>query len=147
MPSGGKRKGAGRKPKLDSMSCLRAGAHCERLWREAYEGNLAAAIDDATWIVQDEHNELKQIPIEERAAFIKSEKGQTYVDAVRDALRVDQGISDDSEPSRLVHIQAKRPKGIRSEIISKVAEAEGTTDRMVETCWKEFRQLQKEERS
>ncbi len=62
-------------------------------------------------------------------------------------MRLDQGLKEDSEPSRLVRIKAKRPKGIRSEIISKVAEAEGTTERMVETCWKEFRSIQNEESS
>ena len=147
MARGGKRKGAGRKPTLEPKARRRVGEHCERLWREAYDANLAEAIDQATENVQNEHRTAQRVPIEKRKDWIKSEEGQIHVEDVEDALWLDQGLSDESRPSRLIQVKAKRPKGIWSRIFATVAEAEGISPRMAESCLKEFRQFQKEDNS
>lgn len=147
MPSGGKRKGAGRKPKLEPMARLAVGAHCERLWSDEYEAKLAKEVDASLVNVHNEHKSAHRIPIKERKAWVKSEAGQNHIEDVEDALRLDQGLSDEDIPSRLIQVKAKRPKGIRSKIMKAVAEAEGISPRMAESCWKEFRRFQNEESS
>jgi hypothetical protein len=41
MPRGGKREGAGRKPRLDPKLAFKIGLRCEVLWRESYKTNFA----------------------------------------------------------------------------------------------------------
>ena len=145
MPRGGKRKGAGRKPQLEPLDRLRAGARCESLWREAFEAKLSEAIAAATENVQNEHRTAQRVPISKRKDWIKSEEGQIHIEDVEDALWLDQGLSDESRPSRLIQVKAKRPKGIWSGIFATVAEAEGIPPRMAESCLKEFRMSQDED--
>ena len=129
MPRGGRREGAGRRPLLDPNARFRVGALCERLWRRAIEENLNREIDAATRNVQAEF----------RLAYRESGEERLDPDDLSDALCLDQGIGDEETPSPLFHVKAKRPRGVLSAIIAKIAKAEGISQRMVETCWKEFR--------
>ena len=136
MPRGGKRPGAGRNRVLDDMERLRIGGHCERLWREAVQQSLHREIDAATKNVQRERKLLER------------EKGAKKValddEDLLDALRLDQGLADDETPSRLLSVRPKQPKGRKPKIKADIAATHGLTERMVQTCWDEFRAIHKD---
>ncbi len=147
MPRGGRRVGAGRKPRLTYFEKLAIGAQCERLWREVCQRAEKDAIDQATFRAREQWAKAAAVPRGERQAFIESRYFQDdYLDDVRFALKEDQGIEpvdDDREPDRVVTIRPARPKGHRTRIISKIAGERGASERMVERCWKEFRAVQR----
>jgi hypothetical protein len=150
MPRGGKRPGAGRKPRLTELERLRVGALCERLHRNERQAALSEDIREATYNVQDEFNDgiISQIPLSKRKEFAESEIGQIFQDEVRFALALDQGLSpeeaEEAHPPRQLHVSSRRPKGVRREIISAVAESLSIPEWLVDECWQDFRWYQKD---
>lgn len=164
MPRGGRRPGAGRKPgrTLGLMERLRIGGRCEKLWRDACEESATAELATKTGEAQRQWGKAQSVPVGERRAWLEgrvsvSWKGQelTYEDYredVRSALQQDQGIDleSDDEPTRVITVTPKRPKGLRKEIIWRVASEETErraieiSERKVESYWKEFRRFEKE---
>jgi hypothetical protein len=135
MQRGGKREGAGRKP-IDESKRRKIAAHYERLWREECQAKLDAEMGEAIKNVQNERNLVR------RESGLPDDAPVRISNAdLADALRLDQGLTEDQEPTRLIQVKAKRPWGVRKGIQKKVAEAEGVSERMVERCVKEFRRL------
>ena len=145
MARGGRRVGSGRKAVVDELGRLTIGACCERLWRAAARALHQDAITEAAEHVAKEFEKLRAIPQAARAKWLKSEAYKTHVEDVEFALREQQGIDawDDKQPSRLLPVVAKRPKGLRGEIMMQLATERGVSVRLVESCWKEFRQIEK----
>lgn len=138
MPRGGKREGAGPKPTLSDLERIGVAARYEKYWHKLADANLYDAVDAATANVRKEHKRLEDGKIH---SF------DEHNDDVRNALSLDRGLSWDSDeiPSPYLHVRGKRPKGVRKELLAKVAKEFGISARMVESCVKEYRSLQKEE--
>ena len=134
MPRGGKREGAGRKLQLNEMERLRVVAHYKRLWREAEQEKLEKEITEAT----------KHVKAEMRSAIRETGVARIDHDDLLDALRLDQHVSDDENPSPNIHVSIKRLWGERSRIIEEVAKAHGIERRMVKRCVDEFRTIEKD---
>ena len=146
MPRGGARKGAGRhkgSTKLSFMKCLQVGMACERAWRELVQINVKSALTDINNNVAREWAKAKDIPKEERKKWLGSEEGQNYLDDVNFALQTDQNLDDEEEPTRVLRIIPKRPKGHRKRIIAEVSQRYSISERMAETCWKKYRSFEK----
>jgi len=142
---GGKRPGAGRKPKLTELQRLRVGGHCERLWREAAEKKLQSAIAERSAAVQETYERARWVPLKDRGHWISSDAGEEYLDDVDFALREEQQITADNStpPSRLLTVHVARPKGVHDEIVAKVAQHYRISERLTQTCWDEFRRIEK----
>lgn len=149
MPRGGRRKGAGRKKLLDYVSRLAIGWRCEQLWREAWEAKAnktKKTLDAEMPKTRLEWVKAHAIPVAERAAWLKG-AGAWHWENVYLALCEDQegDTYDPRQPARRLIYLVKRPKGVRKDIMKRVAAEETAkrgitiTPRMVETCWKELR--------
>jgi len=143
MPRGGKREGAGRKPRLRFLERMRVGARCQHLWREAYEANARAALSEQTEIVRDEWDVARAMPIRDRKAWMQSPEFTQYLCDVQISLQESQGLSEDQEPARIVRVEPVRPK-IGKRIITQVAGEYSETERMIERCWEEFRKFERD---
>ena len=134
-PRGGRRDGAGRRPVLTEMERIAVGARCERLWLEEREVGENAAIASATRNLRAEHREAANVPVSERAAWIKANR-LDHEENVEEALQLDRVI--------LQRVIGKRPKGKRKAIIAQVASERNISKRLVKTCWKESRRIRKD---
>lgn len=146
MPRGGKRPGAGRKPRLSRLDKLRVGARCERLWREVYRANAEAALRRQLPETRRQWRKAQDVPVPDRPAWTASPDFEDHQDDVRGGLQEDQGIDlvgDDREPARIIRAEPVRPK-VGPQIVARVASETGETERMVERCWKLFRKIERE---
>lgn len=146
MPRGGVRKGAGRpkgSTKLPFMKCLQVGMDCEKAWQELVRISVKNALKDINNNVSKEWAKAKEIPKGKRKKWLESEEGQNYLDDVHFALQTDQKLDDDEDPARALQINPKRPKGHRKRIIEEVSQRYAISERMVETCWKNYRSFEK----
>jgi hypothetical protein len=147
------------------------GARCEELWQAACEASLQDLLDREP--TADLYRALRKKTREERARWGKSQEGRDFRDdlhatmvadlqndvnrnrafGVSQQLKVDlkqeEGLLDGSSVARLISYTAARPKGMRPAIVKQVAQEVSeevgylVTARFVETCWKEFRALQR----
>ena len=136
MPRGGRRPGAGRKRTLSGQERLVVGVHCERLLQDEWEAAKQKAIELATPAIREEWGKARAIPVAERKKWIGSFADKDHRDNVEMALDEERGTT-------VTPIRVRRPKGVRKDIINQVADERGVSLRMVETCWKEYRALQK----
>ena len=146
MPRGGVRKGAGRpkgSTKLSFMKCLQVGMDCEQAWLELVQISLKNALKDINNNVSKEWLKAKDIPKDKRKKWLESEEGQDYLEDVNFALQTDQNLDDEEEPTRVLQIIPKRPKGHRKRIIAEVSQRYSISERMAETCWKKYRSFEK----
>ena len=146
MPRGGVRKGAGRpkgSTKLSFMKCLEVGKDCERAWRELVQENVQNALRELDNNVSKEWVRARDIPIEKRKKWLESEEGQNYLEDVHFALQTDQNLDDEEDPARVLQIKPKRPIGHRKRIIKEVSQQHSISERMAETCWKNYRSFEK----
>ena len=146
MPRGGVRKGAGRpkgSTKLSFMKCLQVGMDCEQAWLELVQISLKNALKDINNNVSKEWLKAKDIPKDKRKKWLESEEGQDYLEDVNFALQTDQNLDDEEEPTRVLQIIPKRPKGHRKRIIKEVSQRYSISERMVESCWKKYRSFEK----
>ena len=148
---GGPRPGAGRPKgsrKLRGLARWAIGGHCEEIWREAQRAATDEAVAKATKHFRKEMAYVDAVPLDERTAWLASCAYEDHKDNVRFALQTDQGLDDDQEPARYITVVAKRPMGLKDEIIKKVAAEESAkhgidiAPRYVKTCWSEFRKMQ-----
>lgn len=153
MRRGGRRQGAGRKPVLpDETARLWIGSRCEELWRSAHHKALKTAVESKTATVQAEYAKARAIPVPERAKWLKSHAGLTYLEDVAFAIAEQENLPADGEdeeaPGALVHVSVPRLKGERKRIIKAVAieSAERfethVSERLVASHWAEFRKLE-----
>lgn len=146
MPRGGVRKGTGRpkgSSKLPFMKCLQVGMDCEQAWQELVQISVKNRLRDINNSVLKEWAKAKEIPKDKRKKWLESEEGQNYIDDVHFALQTDQNLDDQEEPSRVLQIIPKRPKGHRRRIIAEVSQRYSISERMAETCWKKYRSFEK----
>lgn len=143
MPSGGKRPRAGRKPTFVYFKKIDIGADCERLWQEACDRSVAVALSDKTSSVAEEWEIVQAVPIHNRSRWIEKHYDSHKID-VEIALRIDQGLSDEECPRRVLTIIPKRPWGIRKQIYARVAAKHGISPSVAEKYHKEFRRFQRE---
>jgi hypothetical protein len=117
------------------LECLSVGAECEKRLRAVVDARL-----------QDKFNEATVNLRKERKYYSKkgSERVRIPADDLDDVLRLDKGLSDDETPSGLIHVEVKRPKGVRKRIISDIAHDRGLSTSMVDKCWKKYRQIKRE---
>lgn len=145
---GGRRPGAGRKPTLAYRQRMTVGGYCQRLWRERVRANQEAALKKATRNVRGQQRKAQNKAVSIRSIWLDV-YGETHEKDVEDALRRDQKLEAGDQPSRIITVSAKLPKGktgqsVRQEIIAQAAEKFGISKRMAETCWKEFRAFERD---
>jgi len=117
---------------------------CERLYRDAHKSASTVQIAQATKAVRLEHDKAGSIPIERRSAWTRSLEFEDHKDDIQFALQTDQGLSDDQPPSSIMKIRVKRPWGVKKGIKENVAQEMGISERLVQTCWDEYRKLMRD---
>ena len=70
--------------------------------------------------------------------------GNEYIGDVSFTLQTIQNLGDEIEPAKAMRIKLKKPWGASEEIIKKVATESSLTERLVRTCWDEYRQFLRE---
>jgi hypothetical protein len=147
MPRGGRRAGAGRKPKLDFLNALDVGAECEVRYRQLQKLADECRINDqlSTPELEEYRAELDAVPIAERQAFLDSIEGREIRELIDEAIRQRQRTPKmyDGPTNRLFRITTKRLKGVTDAICEEVAADYaprfpnvGLTPRYVRECWK-----------
>ena len=126
---------------MSDLERVRVGSLCERLYRDAYKSATTVQIAQATKAVRLEHDKARSIPIERRSAWTRSLEFEDHKDDIQFALQTDQGLSDDQPPSRFMKVRLKRPWGVKKDINKNVAREMGISERLVQTCWDEYRKL------
>ena len=140
---GGRRPGAGRKPKMSLLKRIGIGGRCEREWRGLIAKRLDAKARAESPEYFEEVQRAREVPVSERRRWLE-ENGELHSYDVDAALRADQGTGDDP-PSRYMRVTVKRPKGgERRAIIKKIAAETGLSESAVDRCWKEFRAVEKD---
>jgi hypothetical protein len=142
------------------------GSLCEERWRDECEAALVRLLEKER--TAKVYEELRGTPVAARLKWSHSEDlllamvGELEVDfqlgrvfGVREDLKLaveanlGMGILDDSQVSRFISYFPPRPKGKRKAIIEQVAKQSSAyfgrplSRRFVETCWKEFRRLER----
>ena len=144
---GGKRKGAGRKPKWDLLFKLRVGQDCESLFRQEEELAKKKAIDEHFSTETDIKNvwdKVHKIPIPRRSNWLKSEAGDQHISDIEEELETLRATTANISPaSRLLKIPTKPPRGSRLRIISEIAEKYSLSAKQVDNLWQEYRRFER----
>ena len=144
---GGKRKGAGRKPKWDPLFKLRVGQDCENLFRQEEELAKKKAIDEHFSTKTDIKNvwdKVHKIPIPRRSNWLKSEAGDQHISDIEEELETLRATTANISPtSRLLKIPTKPPRGSRLRIISEIAEKYSLSAKQVDNLWQEYRRFER----
>jgi hypothetical protein len=154
MTRGGKRRGAGRPPKLDYYQKLWVGSFCEVEWRKAIKEKLEYTIrnDPSMEGYRAEISKQAQIPERNRAAYLNSEafsRRQYDIETeLRDASNWD--MNDERNAPRLREYRITKPQGLQPEIICRAREQIkqrygilNISDPTLRKCWDEFRKFEK----
>lgn len=152
---GGKRSGAGRKPSLSFWERMDIGCLCETKWRAMSETASLSAFQAQPHIidVQEEQNRLINIPVKLRGGQERLPDGLTVAETLEEVSREIDVTLQEAGTSRLVSVPLRRPQGAKQKVLEEVAallrQAEGKklTNRMIKTCWDEFRALEREIKS
>jgi hypothetical protein len=141
MGHGGKRKGAGRKPKIASIfERWRVGGLCEDQWRIKA---LEQAIESPEQ--REAHAAVERLDQRRQRFLIIGSDGKRRLTKEPWDLK---GLSADVDKIGRWHRRIiYRPRGCRDEIIAKVAEQTGYPRRMVQRCWVEYRAMLKRTRA
>lgn len=145
---GGKREGAGRKPKWPFFFKIDVGQACERLWRETMEKADQASRSE----MFSEKSELAvywrkaaQVPVAERKEWRDSEEGKLHHDDVEIELSALSPEQPENQPvPRIVQISRKPPRGSRKRITEAVAREFGILPQQVDNIWQQYRKFESE---
>ena len=129
---------------MSDLDRVRVGSMCERLYRDAQKSASSDQIAQATKAVRLEHEKAGSVPIEKRPEWTRSLEYEDHKDDIQFALQTDQGLSDDQPPSRVMKVRLKRPWGVKKDIKKNVAQEMGISERLVQTCWDEYRKLMRD---
>ena len=144
---GGKRKGAGRKPKWDLLFKLRVGQDCESLFRQEEELAKKKAIDEhfsTETEIKNVWDKVHKIPIPRRSNWLKSEAGDQHISDIEEELETLRATTANISPaSRLLKIPTKPPRGSRLRIISEIAEKYSLSAKQVDNLWQEYRRFER----
>ncbi len=159
MARGGKRDGAGRRPKLEKEEYgeIRVGQFCEQRHREIMNSNFDNEWRDFHKNYDEQIEKLRKIPIHKRKELLKGRYLQRHKEEVEEALGEDYmapiSKGDDDhviDPKYVDAPSEKRPYGFRGKIISEaiiwVKDEYGVDvgPDYVDRCWKEYRALESE---
>lgn len=114
---------------------------CERLYRAAQKSVSKDQIEGVMKAVRLEHEIANSVPIEMRPEWTRSLEFKDHKDDIRFALQTAQKLDEGQPPSHVMKIQLKRPWGVKKGIKKAVAEEMGISERLVQTCWDEYRKL------
>ena len=144
---GGKRKGAGRKPKWDLLFKLRVGQDCESLFRQEEELAKKKAIDEhfsTETEIKNVWDKVHKIPIPRRSTWLKSEAGDQHISDIEEELETLRATTANISPaSRLLKIPTKPPRGSRLRIITEIAEKYSLSAKQVDNLWQEYRRFER----
>lgn len=143
---GGKRRGAGRKPKWDPLFKLRVGQDCERLFREASK----EALNQNKGKILNEETELdylwKQvalIPVNLRSKWLREEFSDFHVQDIEAELKLLNSNNNTAQSNnRIIRISKKPPRGTRKMILSKIASKYSLSTKQVDNLWQAYRRLE-----
>lgn len=153
LSRGGAGRGQGRKPVLSDWQRIVVGQECETRWQDEIKSRLDTKVAESFELVEEEWARLHRVPVPRRRAWLQSEEAGIVFADIEIARRERLGLSDNDRLPSIASFSVPRPKGLRREIISQVAvdetQARGfsVSERLVEACWKEYRQLIQEIRS
>ena len=144
---GGKRDGAGPKPKYHADFILEIGSLCEARLRAARDKSKAKAEDDLTSKysdLRDHWQKAHQIEQPERQQWLKSDQGMQYIDDVNFELsELNRTQKTGSESNRIFPINLKTPHKARKTIRRDVAEEYSLTENQVKYLWNKHIKLEK----
>ncbi len=144
---GGKRKGAGRKPKWGIHFLITRRARLRKSFRQEEEVAKKKAIDEH-FRTDSDLSELwrsvNMVPISSRSNWLKSEAGDQHISDIEDELKAFRAVSANISPaSRLLKIPTKPPRGSRLRIISEIAEKYSLSAKQVDNLWQEYRRFER----
>ena len=147
---GGKRKGAGRKPKWSFDDVIRIGQACEVHFRAVvhaeFEKRKNALISNEVTDLEDLFQNAQSIPVEDRQEWLKDENGgaQHLADVEEELATLNATMEGTDPKNRVFQIVGKAPKGTRSRIIKIVAEEYGLQTTQVDNLWQRYRRFERE---
>ncbi len=127
---------------MDQLARLKVGAKCEAMMREKAEIIKKKTISEALSELQELHEKANQLPIEKRSTWLATEAGEDHIDDAYFTLQSIQELDDDVDPAKTMQIKIKRPWRVRQEIIKKVAAERSLSERLVTSCWNEYKKFQ-----
>lgn len=144
---GGKRPGAGRPKKWSFEVILRVGQACENKWRD----EVARAFDAASAKMFGFDADLvalweavQKVPLGERRAWLAGADGEMHQADVEVELDVLTGRGEaKTEPSKVVSISSKPPRGTRKRIIASVAAQFSLREPEVDNLWQAYRRFER----
>lgn len=144
---GGKRPGAGRKPKWDFWFKFKIGQECEILFRDA-EARALQRANDHTFNADSELKHLwrtpARIPIKRRKAYIASDLFKYHQEEIETELKfLAEGIDAEGPAQRVVQIRYRARRGTRKAIIKQIAEKHSLTENQVDNLWQAYRRFEK----
>ena len=144
---GGKRDGAGPKPKYHADFILEIGSLCEARLRAARDKSKAKAEDDLTSKysdLRDHWQKAHQIEQPERQQWLKSDQGMQYIDDVNFELsELNRTQKTGSETNRIFPINLKPPHKARKTIRRDVAAEYSLTENQVKYLWAKYTKIWK----
>ena len=147
---GGKRKGAGRKPKWSCDDVITIGQACEVHFRAVvhaeFEKRKNALISNDVTDLEDLFQNAQSIPVEDRQEWLKDENGgvQHLADVEEELATLNATMEGIDPKSRVFQIVGKAPKGTRSRIIKIVAEEYDLKTTQVDNLWQRYRRFERE---
>lgn len=164
MARGGKREGAGAKPK--QLKRILVGQFCEKIYRTKLEENYRYKLNKMTENTKVLHKFAQSIPVEKRREWLSKEEGYLdYKESLKEALQKDQRILDqvnkaydllengkitedeldekleDLQPRRVLNVKPEIPS--RKEILRVVADKFDLSEHTVDKYWKLYRKFEK----
>lgn len=147
---GGKRQGAGRKPKWSFADILKVGLACEVRFREVvhteFENRKNALISNDVIELERLFKEARSIHNEDRREWLKDENGgdKHLADVEAELFTLNSTMESTDSTNRIFKIACKAPKGTRSRIIKIVAEEYGLQTTQVDNIWQRYRRFERE---
>jgi hypothetical protein len=144
-PHGGKRAGAGRKPKWSFDDVLAVGQMCEARWRAAevaeFEKNNATMFSEQSDITSHQVS-AREVPIPDRRAWLKSESGERHRDDMEVELEcLNEQLSGAPTQNPVFSISKKPPRGTRKKVLEEVAAKFCITVKQADNLWQEYRRF------
>lgn len=156
MNRGGRRVGAGRKPRLDLTERIYLGSICESRFQQLWQAARQQRWDDRPGVseVHGLHAKAQSIPLEDRGRFLASAEGRQHADDIDFSIREIRGTPTFvEETNRIFNLEAPRPKEVKSDICKAIAgevrHKWGLAEigsRYIQRCWDEYRAFEKETR-
>jgi hypothetical protein len=151
---GGKRKGAGRKSKLNHTERMYLGSVCETRFREIWEEARQARWKARPGVSELHrlHAKFRSVRPQDRRAFLRSAEGRELSEDVELTIReIRRTPAFVDETNRVFTLTAPRPKGVKDDICDSIArevrEKWGLPQigrRYVLRCWDEYRVFERE---